>query len=498
MKQVFGSQLIMTGFSEAKLLLPFFSSHQKGREAFSVAVKQEKAFAINKDLWLVVKQTAQSWKIENILILANLNLSEGLQQIEQAARRQFISKISLELAEEIVVTDLLQNYNYTFVNGSYQKELFDKTALVLGGGGARGAYQIGVWQALLEKRIKFDFIVGTSVGALNGALIAQGDFSAAQKLWQQISTQQVLELAFEKAEEIDYATQRKQIQQLVSASLEQRGISTAPLKELLEKFLAKGPLKCPVYVVTTKLPQFKETIVNLLDKPQQEIQWMLASSSFFPVMAITEIDGNKYIDGGYRNNLPQDVAVSLGATRLISIDVKGPGFNKRPVFSKEIVDVSLKSHWNLGDFLIFQKNTAQKNLQLGYLEAKRSLGDFKGRRYCFTLETDFVKASRDFLKKANQQLPIVSLNELQKKVSDFFGEATEIEEISLVILEYLAARLQVDPVKVYDIDTFKKAIKNQLEVGAKLNDRVRWHFGRAQRTNYFDCYQLIALMIEEL
>lgn len=498
MKQVFGSQLLTANFSEAKLLLPFFSSHQKARTAFSTAVKQEKTFAIHKDLWIVIKRTAQSWEIENILTLAEIHLTEGLELIEQAARSQFVAEISLKLTEDKILTDLLKQYGYVFENDGYQKKLTDKTALVLGGGGARGAYQIGVWQALLEKRIKFSFITGTSVGALNGALIAQGDFSAAQKLWQQISTQQVLELAFEKAEEIDYATQRKQIQQLVSASLEQRGISTAPLKELLEKFLAKGPLRCPVYVVATQLPQFKETIVNLLDKPQQEIQWMLASSSFFPVMAITEIDGNKYIDGGYRNNLPQDVAVSLGATRLISIDVKGPGFNKHPAFSKDIVNVSLKSPWNLGDFLIFQKNTAQKNLQLGYLEAKRALGDFKGRRYCFTLETDFTKASRNFLKKASHQLPTVSLNELQKKVSDFFGEETEIEEVSLVVLEYLAARLHVDPVKVYDIDTFKKAIKNQLEVGAKLNDRVRWHFGKAQRTNYFDCYQLIALMIEEL
>lgn len=48
--------------------------------------------------------------------------------------------------------------------------------LVLEGGGARGAFQIGAFQALNEKGFRFDGIVGTSIGAINGALLAQGDF----------------------------------------------------------------------------------------------------------------------------------------------------------------------------------------------------------------------------------------------------------------------------------------------------------------------------------
>ena len=48
-----------------------------------------------------------------------------------------------------------------------------KRALVLSGGGGRGSYQIGVWKALRDLGIKFDIITGTSVGALNGALMVQ-------------------------------------------------------------------------------------------------------------------------------------------------------------------------------------------------------------------------------------------------------------------------------------------------------------------------------------
>ena len=47
-------------------------------------------------------------------------------------------------------------------------------AVVLSGGGAKGAYQIGVWRALRKLNIKYDIITGTSVGALNGAMMVTG------------------------------------------------------------------------------------------------------------------------------------------------------------------------------------------------------------------------------------------------------------------------------------------------------------------------------------
>ena len=56
-------------------------------------------------------------------------------------------------------------------------------ALVLGGGGARGSYEMGVWKALIDMDISIDIVVGTSIGAVNGALIAQGDYRLAEELW---------------------------------------------------------------------------------------------------------------------------------------------------------------------------------------------------------------------------------------------------------------------------------------------------------------------------
>ena len=55
-------------------------------------------------------------------------------------------------------------------------------AIALEGGGARGAYQVGAWKALSEAGIKYNAVSGTSVGALNGALMAMRDLDGAEKL----------------------------------------------------------------------------------------------------------------------------------------------------------------------------------------------------------------------------------------------------------------------------------------------------------------------------
>ena len=60
-------------------------------------------------------------------------------------------------------------------------------AIVLSGGGSKGSYQIGVWKALRKLRIKYDIVTGTSVGALNGALMTQGNFHRALKVWKSIN-----------------------------------------------------------------------------------------------------------------------------------------------------------------------------------------------------------------------------------------------------------------------------------------------------------------------
>ena len=62
-----------------------------------------------------------------------------------------------------------------------------KFALVLSGGGSKGAYEIGVYMALKKMKKNIDIVTGTSIGAINGVFIVQNDLRHALKLWKKIS-----------------------------------------------------------------------------------------------------------------------------------------------------------------------------------------------------------------------------------------------------------------------------------------------------------------------
>ena len=66
--------------------------------------------------------------------------------------------------------------------------------LVFDGGGARGAYQIGAWKALVEAGVKINAVAGTSVGALNGALVCMGDVDKAEDIWSKMTFSTVMDV----------------------------------------------------------------------------------------------------------------------------------------------------------------------------------------------------------------------------------------------------------------------------------------------------------------
>lgn len=74
------------------------------------------------------------------------------------------------------------------------KERRTPVGLALSGGGGKGAYEIGCWRALRDLDIPVRAVSGTSVGALNAALVAQGDLARAQDLWAEITTRDVFAL----------------------------------------------------------------------------------------------------------------------------------------------------------------------------------------------------------------------------------------------------------------------------------------------------------------
>ena len=112
-------------------------------------------------------------------------------------------------------------------------------AIALEGGGAKGAYEIGAWKALEEAGIKYNAVSGTSVGALNGALMAMRDLPRAEAAWNDMRLSKVIELDKEGEEDLHKAMNGElelgDLQELIPQMFEiirNRGLDVAPLRRM--------------------------------------------------------------------------------------------------------------------------------------------------------------------------------------------------------------------------------------------------------------------------
>jgi NTE family protein len=243
-----------------------------------------------------------------------------------------------------------------------------KTALVLGGGGSRGAYEIGVWQALRELGIRIDLVTGSSVGAINGALIAQDAFDLAVTLWKEIDTPMVFDVD-------------------IKDILSNTGIGTSKLKELLLRHIDEAAVRKSAVgygLVTAELPSMTPKFLMKEEIPEgMLVDYIMASSTVFPVMKGYEINKLKYVDGGFTDNLPVGLALDHGATHVIAVNLETVGVIRKERLKDANYIRIIQCPWDLGNFLIFDKINSKKIMRLGYLDTLKGFRVFDGNYFCF-------------------------------------------------------------------------------------------------------------------
>ena len=108
--------------------------------------------------------------------------------------------------------------------------------LVLEGGGAKGAYQIGAWKALKEAGVKINAVAGTSVGALNGALICMDELELAQQMWSNLTYSQVMDVDDTKMElMLEREMPFREAVKEAFRHMSEGGVDVTPLKDMLDK-----------------------------------------------------------------------------------------------------------------------------------------------------------------------------------------------------------------------------------------------------------------------
>ncbi len=297
-----------------------------------------------------------------------------------------------------------------------------KTALVLSGGGSRGAYQMGVWRALTELGWIFDMVVGVSVGSLNGAMVVQDEQLLAENLWRDLETDHIFDVS-SGAQTGDFAME----------FLKQGGAGSKGLKSFVDAYVDEERVRnseIDFGIVTVEFPSMKPHYLWKKEIPKGKIgDFVMASSSAYPAVQPYEIDGVKYIDGGYEDVLPIHMAVKNGATEIVAVYLRAIGvFNKNKEFkSADKAKLTfIQPRWDLGNFLLFDRANTARIMRLGYQDAMKAFGVYDGDFYTF-IKGDI---SKSHLKGADAAAKIFELDPMILYSKDVLLEKLSLEVAS--------------------------------------------------------------------
>ncbi|MGL6121210.1 MAG: patatin-like phospholipase family protein, partial [Fusobacteriaceae bacterium] len=209
-----------------------------------------------------------------------------------------------------------------------------KIALVLSGGGAKGAAQIGVLKVLEEYKIPIDFIVGTSIGSIVGGMYSVG-YTPDEIQEELLNLNSGTLMSNEKSRKYKDASQRfESYKTPFTLRFDERFNMRLPAgiysgeniyfqlkdifwrSELTENF---DDLPIPFRAVTTRLEDGKEIVIDRGDLALAAYKSMSIPGFFDPA----NDSGTLYVDGGVTNNFPVDVALKMGADIIIAVDITG-------------------------------------------------------------------------------------------------------------------------------------------------------------------------------
>lgn len=224
-----------------------------------------------------------------------------------------------------------------------------ENALVLSGGGSRGAYQAGAWKALAETGFEPELIVGVSAGALNGAMIAVGTPpEEMERWWVNLRQKDVLRV-------------RRDLWRWSGRS---SVYSAVPLRALLEAHLDLEALRRSRVDFALTAVDLEGGCEMLFGKDEVTVEHLVASTALVPGLQPVAIGGRHYVDGGHWSALPLRHAVEAGATCIHAL-------LHDPVEShEEPMPVRFRSLWRRVSDVVWH---GHQQLQLQFLEARTRL-----------------------------------------------------------------------------------------------------------------------------
>lgn len=193
------------------------------------------------------------------------------------------------------------------------------TAVVLSGGGAKGAFQAGALQVLKENGYRFDIVSGVSVGSLNGAMLATDQLPTLIEIWENLSPELVLR------EQSLFTIARKYLSYKIGLGRPPLSkFNNAPLQQLMREFLLNKKVTIPFHFGFVKLETgaYIQAVVrhdNNHKIDEADLKRILASTAI-PVIFNPVMQGDSvWVDGGLRNISPIKEVLPFNPDRVIII-----------------------------------------------------------------------------------------------------------------------------------------------------------------------------------
>ena len=349
-----------------------------------------------------------------------------------------------------------------------------KRGFALEGGGAKGSYHMGVCKAYIEAGYDFHGVVGTSIGAINGVMLASGEFDQALELWESIGIEHLFDQEFLDALKID-SNFPGNITVALKKLIADRGINHSRIKEVLTSYIDETKVResgIEFGLVTYSLSERKPYEVFLEDIPAGKLIDYILASANLPFFTPFHVDDNRFIDGGVINNCPINMLIEKGYDEIIAIRLKGFGVFRR--FDKSANVTIIETDENLGHFLDFNVNNAKLNIKRGYCDGLRKIHGLLGDYY-YLKDVDLGGVAKNlfnieeadleefnYFKRETYEKKRVLFERIIPDIANHLDLCKNFtyEQFVLAILEFVAMQKNVERLEVYNFDLFCKLIKD--------------------------------------
>lgn len=341
-------------------------------------------------------------------------------------------------------------------------------ALAFAGGGARGAYEVGVWNALSQAGLHFDAVSGTSIGSMNAAFVATDELERAKRIWVNLTYSHVMEgdpALYDKLSKKDYSNlDLKKTADFIIRTIKGKGIDISPMRETLRKVIDEKAVResaIDYYIVTCSLDDFKELEIRAKDLGDGELYDMLLASAYLPVFRNEPLRGKRYLDGGLMDVLPVHVLVENGYKNIIGVSCNAVGY-KRPIEVPEDVTIwEVKPRVSIGNVLEFDPRQSAENLKIGYFDGLRLLYGLQGNKYyidrTYSEETAYslmITYIKEYLNATNSSASLREINEKILPKIAFRANALgkDYYDLFLAAVEIAALEAKIDIYRIYTED----------------------------------------------